>query len=141
MNEGLDSIAVRVEDRSSWTGNVTPLLHEIRHALRRLVDHGTAHVIDLRGLPMAPGEQDRLEQVLGRGELSARLDALGPSEIVETAYAGVWLVTHRNGDGQVVGKFIEVTHAPELLRSQDADVGDALARMERRLAAPELDTS
>jgi len=49
------------------TGNVVPLLHEIRHALERLADTGECTAIDLRSLPLAPGEGDVLESMLGEG--------------------------------------------------------------------------
>ena len=43
---------------------------------------------------MAQVDRDQLEQLLGRGEVQARLEIAGPSEIWETAYAGVWWVRH-----------------------------------------------
>ena len=63
----LDDVAVTVEHS---TGNVVPLLHEIRHALERLVDSGEPTMIDLRGIPLAPGEEDALESALGSGEVT-----------------------------------------------------------------------
>jgi len=116
------------------TGNDLPVLHEIRHGLARLLDVGEGKVIDLRAMPMAPGEEDRIEAFLGRGELRAELDALGPSEVLETRYAGVWLVTHRNAAGEIIGKFIEITHCPDILRSQAEDMGIALIRLDTDLA-------
>jgi len=70
----LDAIAVRAEIE---TGNVKPLLHEIRHALQRLVQGEDGTVIDMRSLPLAPGEEKRIEEALGQGELRAELNALG----------------------------------------------------------------
>ena len=52
----LDAIAVNIE---AATGNVPPLLHEIRHALKRLALGEAGTSIDLRGLPLAPGEEER----------------------------------------------------------------------------------
>lgn len=115
------------------TGNVLPLLHEIRHALERLARDDEPHVIDLRGLPMAPGEEQRIEAALGRGEVHATLDALGSSHIHETAFSGVWLITHCNEAGEVVGKFIEITRFPAILQSQDADLQSALTTLAERL--------
>jgi hydrogenase-1 operon protein HyaF len=117
------------------TGNVEPLMHEIRHALARLADGGEETVIDLRSLPLAPGEEQRIEEALGDGELKAELDALGRSTIVETAYPGVWLVTHWNTDDEVVGRFIEVTRAPALLHSQTEDIAAGLQRLVAALEA------
>jgi len=72
------------------TLNVQPLLHEIRHALAQLLEQGKETVIDLRGIPLAPGEEVAIEQALGEGEVRATLSALGPSEIRETSFPGVW---------------------------------------------------
>ena len=111
------------------TRNVRPLLNEIRHALERLLATGETSAIDLRSIPLAPGEEEQIEAALGVGEISAELDAMGPSEIRETGYPGVWLVTHFNTERQMMGKVIEMTRVPELLKSQDADIADGLQRM------------
>ena len=87
----------------------------------------------MQSLPLAPGEEKRIEEALGQGELRAELDALGPSTIVETAYPGVWLITHRNTDNEVIGRLIEVTDVPALLRSQPEDIVAGLNRLEREL--------
>jgi len=128
----LDAITVQVE---TATGNVEPLLHEIRHALRRVADGKEGTVIDLRRLPLAPGEEERIEDELGKGEVRVELDALGPTVVQETSYAGVWLVTHRNTEQEVVGRFIEVTRMPELLKAQEADIERGISRLENELAA------
>jgi HupH hydrogenase expression protein, C-terminal conserved region len=116
------------------TLNVEPLLHEIRHALAQLLEHGEETVIDLRGIPLAPGEEAAIEQVLGEGEIRAALSALGNSDFRETSYPGVWVVTHYNRDEQIVGKFVEVAFVPALLRSQAEDMLAGLQRLETRLA-------
>jgi hydrogenase-1 operon protein HyaF len=126
----LDAVAVRAEFE---TGNVKPLLHEIRHALARLAEGGDGTVIDLRSLPLAPGEERRIEEALGGGEISAELSALGRSMIVETSYPGVWLITHWNSEDEVIGRFIEVTYVPELLQSQPGDVQAGLERLSGEL--------
>ena len=118
---------IQVENVMTW--NVTPLLHEIRHALERLAETGESSIIDLRSIPLAPGEEEKICNALGHGEVQARLDALGKSEIIETRYAGVWLVTHYNEDDEIVGRFIEVTVMPEILCSQDVDIADAGQRL------------
>lgn len=126
----LDSITVNVETE---TGNVVPLLHEIRHALGRLADQQEGTIIDLRSLPLAPGEEKRIEKILGQGEIRVEVDLLGPSLIEETSYPGVWLVTHRNAENEIVARFIEVTRIPELLKSQPDDIRDAIGRLEEDL--------
>ncbi len=108
------------------TWNVKPILHEIRHALQKLLDSGETSIIDLRSIPLAPGEEDIIVETLGRGEVQARLDVLGPSDIYETRYTGVWLVTHYNDSDSIVSRFIEVTEMPDVLKSQREDVVHAL---------------
>ncbi|MEE9492004.1 MAG: hydrogenase expression/formation C-terminal domain-containing protein [Gammaproteobacteria bacterium] len=118
---------IQIGNELTW--NVQPLLHEIRHALRNLLDSGECSVIDLRSIPLAPGEEDKILSTLGRGEVQAQLDALGPSEIIETQYAGVWIVTHYNDENNIISRFIEITTIPDILRSQIEDVTAACNRL------------
>jgi hydrogenase-1 operon protein HyaF len=115
-------------------GNVRPLLNEVLHAVDRLLDNGEPTTIDLGGLPFGPGELEHLRDTLGEGELTARLDALGTSRIVETALPGVWWLEHRNAADEVVGRFLEITRTPEILSSQDADIAAGRARLWDQLA-------
>ena len=128
---GLNAIAVNVE---SLTGNVQPLLHEIRHALLRVTDGEAGTVIDLRSLPLAPGEEEQIEAELGQGEIYAELYAEGTTTIRETSYPGVWLVTHSNAAQDIVSKFIEVTDCPDLLKSQQDDIETGLERLDEHLS-------
>ena len=116
-----------------WTGNVQPLLYEVYHALKRLLETGEVTVIDLRALPLAPGEEAKIEQTLGTGEVHARIDALGPSQIVETGIAGVWLVTHYNAEEEILGRYIEICRIPAILESQDQDIEYGMDDMEALL--------
>jgi len=118
-------------------GNVEPILHEVVHSLDRLLAEDEPTVIDLAGLPFAPGELEQLEAWLGTGELKAELDALGTSRIRETRFPGVWWLEHRNTEDEVVGRYIEITRSPEILMSQDADILAARARLEDELAQDE----
>jgi hydrogenase-1 operon protein HyaF len=127
----LQAIAVTVEHAS---GNVEPLLHQVRHALDALLREGTSTCIDLLALPLAAGEEERLRTLLGSGEVRAELKVLGHSEIAETAYPGVWLVSHDDERGGPLARFIEITHVPELLRSQPDDIRFALERLTARLS-------
>lgn len=130
----LEDIRLTVE---AATGNVPPLLHEIRHALTRLAAGEPGTMIDLRSLPLAPGEEDRLETILGEGEVRAELNSLGSTIVRETAYPGVWLVTHRNADDAVVARFIEVTRMPGILMSQQQDIERGISRLEGELQEEE----
>ncbi|MEN8107240.1 MAG: hydrogenase expression/formation C-terminal domain-containing protein [Pseudomonadota bacterium] len=129
---GMEELRIEVGD--ALTHNVRPLLNEIRHALEKLLATGESSAIDLRSIPLAPGEEEQIEQALGTGEISAMLDAMGPSEIRETGYPGVWLVTHFNVDRQLMGKFIEITRVPDLLKSPDEDIADGLQRLAGQFA-------
>jgi hydrogenase-1 operon protein HyaF len=132
-NRKLQAIPVRTETSS---GNIAPLLHEIRHALAALVERGTSNAIDLKGIPLAPGEQETILAALGEGEVRAELESLGRSEIRETSYPGVWIVTHYDEQGDLKARFIEITRMPEILESQLADIADGLARLEVALQPP-----
>jgi len=123
-----------VDCESLNTGNDILILHEIRHALKLLIEKNKPTTIDLRSIPMAPGEEARIEDKLGVGEISIKLDALGPSEIVETGISGVWLVTHRNMEEEVLGKFIEITKVPSLLATQEEDLSESLSRLVDQLS-------
>lgn len=135
---GLDAIGVRVEGpdlKALARENARPILHEIRHAVAKLLESGEETVIDLRGLPLSDLDQDFLVEQLGTGELECRLDALGKSVIRETAYHGVWLVTHYNEGERVIGRFVEVTYVPTILKSDPIDIRSDLDRLTERLAA------
>ena len=116
------------------TGNVMPILHQVRHALRDLLETGKSEVIDLRSIPMGPGEEDRLADALGQGEVQVRMSVLGPSEIIETQYPGVWLVTHYNNDSEIIGKFIEICAIPSLVMAQDEDIRAGLVQLKEQLS-------
>ena len=116
-----------------FTGNVTPLLHEVRHALAALLENDEQTVIDLRAMPLAPGEETRIEEALGQGEVRVELNALGRSDIVETQYPGVWLITHSNTEGKVVGKYIEIALIPDILQAQQGDIEAGLEQLSTTL--------
>ncbi len=111
------------------TQNVKPLLHEVKHALENLIEKGETSIIDLRSIPLAPGEEDKILSTLGKGEVQARLNSLGLSEINETQYAGVWVVTHYNDEDSIISRFIEVTRMPEILSSQTEDIRAAYSSL------------
>ena len=119
------------------TGNVEPVLFEIRHALERWLADGEVHSIDLRSLPMAPGEEERLLEILGEGEVCVELSIMGPSEIIETRFPGVWLVTHYNADDVIMGRYIEVCAIPAILKTQKEDAHEGLARLGDELSNAE----
>lgn len=122
---------IQTSDKLTW--NARPILFEVRHALEELLDSGATSIIDLRSIPLAPGEEETIIDTLGRGEVHAGLNALGQSEIYETRYAGVWLVTHYNEAEAIVSRFIEITRLPDILKSQNEDMSKALDELTQEL--------
>lgn len=132
MNE-VDLPQFNIQIGNTLTWNVKPILHEIRHALRKLLETGESGIIDLRSIPLAPGEEETIISTLGCGEVHAKLNALGPSEIYETRFAGVWLITHFNEENSIISRFIEITVFPDILKSQSDDMTFALDLLENEL--------
>ncbi len=137
LQDPSDSDVAAVTLCSIPTGNLLPLLHEIRHALERWLDSGTPHIIDLRCLPMAPAEEDLLLRLLGRGEVEAKMSSLGASDIFETAVAGVWVVNHYNDSDVPVGRFIEICALPDILMTQPEDAELGLGALEQLISNQE----
>lgn len=120
------------------SGNVLPLLHEIKHSLKKLVQEGDQTIIDLRAIPLGPGDEAALRVFLGQGEVTASVNAMGKSEIMETGFAGVWTIVHYNQAGEVIGRFIEITRIPALLESQAEEMTTALVQLRKQLLMPHL---
>jgi len=133
----LNSIAVAVEDAAAATGNVSPILHEILHALDRYAASGEPTVIDLRAMPFGPGDEEGLLSFLGTGEVQVTMQALGVTEIRESRFNGVWIVDYRDGEGARAGLQLEVTDIPALLKTPQGDFVDAAAALRAALSATE----
>jgi hydrogenase-1 operon protein HyaF len=129
----LDDISIKVADLHS-VGSVDALLNEIATRLARFADTDESSMIDLKSLPFSPSEYEALRTALGRGEVSARLETIGDSELYETHYAGVWWVTHYNVEGDVIADLIEIAAVPAILHSQPEDVRDGLERLQQQLS-------
>lgn len=111
------------------TGNILPLLHEIRHALEDLLGTEQTTVIDLQAMPLMSSELIELKEILGVGEVSAELHALGKSTIQETAFSGVWWIVHYNIDEKVISQTIEICRIPAILMAQHADIQMGLQQL------------
>ncbi len=133
--KGLDRIGVRVETTSvsADPSYVPALLREIEALLTQLVETGRSGRIDLRSLPLLPGDDQRLADALGNGEVDAVTDALGETRVHETGVAGVWRVTHANAEGETVAVFIDITLMPEILMTHADDARAGLAQLRSRL--------
>jgi HupH hydrogenase expression protein, C-terminal conserved region len=121
-------------DAAYSIGNIRALLTEIAASLEKLAANGETGMIDLNSLPFAPGEYEQLRQTLGQGEVSARIEAIGASEIIETGYPGVWWVTHYNVEGDIVADLLEIAHIPGILKSQPADIAEGLELLKAQLS-------
>jgi hydrogenase-1 operon protein HyaF len=126
------SIYAQTEEAYS-VGNIRALLVEIAARLEKLASNGETGMIDLNSLPLAPGEYEQLRQMLGQGEVTARIEAIGASEIIETRYPGVWWVTHYNVEGDIVADMIEITTIPEIIKSQPEDIRTGLELLRAQL--------
>ncbi len=114
--------------------NAWALLHEIETHLHSLATQNIEHSIDLQSLPLAPGELEYIRAVLGDGEVSVRIDALGASDVRETAIAGVWWVTHRNETGQRIAEILEISFCPDIVRTHKDEVRAGLDLLTERIA-------
>ena len=119
----LDDIKVSIEQRV--TSQVVAVLNEIDSLLQNLVEKREIGTIDLRSLPLSPADYDALKQLLAEGEVTATLQAMGPTTVQETRIPGVWWITHMNQDEEKIAEYIEVTRVPELLKTTKEDLMEA----------------
>ena len=127
---GLDSIPVVVQGdlgADGHTENLEPLMLQLEQALQDLVDTGSTTVIDLSAMPFNDKDEEALRQRLGKGEVTARLDAFGPTSIEETGLSGVWLVEHKDAEGRRLTLQLEIGRVPSILVTPADDIADALA--------------
>ncbi len=129
--DSLAEIKVQVETPDYDSGNLQSILSEIKFALEQLLQQNKTHCIDLRAMPWSPGEETRLEEYLGRGEISVELNALGKSSFYETRFSGIWIVTHYNQQDEIIGKLIEITYMPDMIYAQYEDVKNSLERLQQ----------
>lgn len=125
----LEDIAITVELPDS-PSQVLAILNELQTKLNALVDQGITDTIDLRSLPLFPGDDEILKETLGYGEINVSIDAMGLSEIYETSIAGIWWVSHFNVQDENVGEYIEVTALPELLKTSQQEIEQAEQRLQ-----------
>jgi hydrogenase-1 operon protein HyaF len=130
----VQSIPVRVEgikDEPYRTNNVGPILLQIEQALQDLQRNGTESIIDLGAMPFSARDEQELRARLGDGEVSATVEAFGPTLVQETTYPGVWLVEHQDADSRRLTLHIEVARVPSILMTSEADLADSLAALRR----------
>ena len=128
----LDDIAVTVEydGKDHVSGQSLAVLSEIANLLENLARTGESSSIDVRSLPLFPGDYAAIRETLGTGEVSARINALGPTQIQETAIPGVWWVTHFNDNEETLAEFIEITVVPEIIPASRDDLATAREQLQ-----------
>jgi hydrogenase-1 operon protein HyaF len=82
---------------------------------------------------MTQGDLRQLEETLGKGEVTASVDAAGPTEVFETRFPGLWWVRYQNEDRQTVAEQLVVGRVPAILETHLDDVRDSVARLEEEL--------
>ena len=124
----LSDIPVNVIDRP--TGMATALLNELKDHLRKLAETGEGNSVDLLSLPMTEADINELADHLGVGEVKATIKSIGSSSIRETAYRGIWWITHYGDDGKVLSELIEITQVPEILVTHMDEIRHSAEAME-----------
>jgi hydrogenase-1 operon protein HyaF len=117
------------------TPRVRALLAEIAQLVDGLARNGGDARIDLRSPPLEPADRASLEAVLGRGSVSARIDAEVTTDVRETHFPGVWWVSHHSPCGDLVAEFIEICVVPEILSTPPEDIARGLAELRANTAA------
>ncbi len=120
---GIEQIPIHVDNGSDGlSGNASAILREVADMLDRLARTGETGAIDLAALPLTPADKAWLSERLGKGEVEISMELNGASRIHETAYPGIWWITHLNPMGAEIGEFIEVTPIPDMVPSQSDDI-------------------
>lgn len=127
----LSDITIQTEytSGSDEPGMLDAVLQELVRLLDIYLAHGESGAIDIRSLPLSPGDYTRLQQRLGKGEISIHARLSGDSDIYETDYAGIWWICHRNMDNRVIAEYIEVAAVPAIVCAHKADIEQARKRL------------
>lgn len=127
MSNTLADIPIATEE--PVTGMVAALLVELANFLDALAQHQTPHSIDLHSLPMNDADRAALKTALGQGEVSITLQSMGESRIYETAYAGIWWLSHFDVEGRLLSELIEICRVPAILVPHQEDIARAAATL------------
>jgi len=122
-------------------GGVAAILSQLVSLLEALAGGNGSALIDLRSLPMSPQDRSELQRVLGQGEVTATVEADGPTRIRETGVSGVWWIEHFDRHKTLIAELIEVALVPQLLASAADEIGPAAQGLRARLAATHLPSS
>jgi hydrogenase-1 operon protein HyaF len=111
----MDLIDIPVKMLHKPTGMANAVMNELSDHLQRLADKGETNIVDLLSLPLNEADITELADMLGVGEVKATISSIGTSSIRETAFSGIWWVTHYGDDEKVLSELIEITQVPEIL--------------------------
>ncbi|MEZ5994132.1 MAG: hydrogenase expression/formation C-terminal domain-containing protein [Hyphomonadaceae bacterium] len=112
------------------TSLVAAVVREVATLLARYAGTGEEGAIDLRTLPLTEADRLALREKLGAGEVRARIDAAGASDIEETGIAGVWWIRHEDCEGKLMAEQIAITACPAILAASGEDIAAGLAKLE-----------
>ena len=121
------------EPRVTPAVRAATLLHQVATLLQSHVETGEPGSIDIGRIPLSPAERQLLEEVLGFGEVEARIESKGLTVVREAGVAGVWWLDYHDGSGAAIARFIEVTEVPEMLRTSANDIKRGLKRLKGKL--------
>lgn len=133
----MNLIDIPVKALDTPTGMASALLAELNDHLNDLLSKGETHVVDLLSLPLNEADINELADLLGVGEVKATIKSIGSSSIRETAYSGIWWITHYGDDEKVLSELIEVTQVPEILITHIDDVRHSAQVMASSLSGQE----
>lgn len=130
---GLDQIPIAVTGMEN-RAMVHSILLEIATLLESYLRTGERRELDLQSLPLTAQDQQVLQRELGVGEVTIRLNVMGESEIVETKFAGVWRVTHRDQEGRVTAEIVEIAAVPSIIEADSTEMQHAIDTIKRVVA-------
>jgi hydrogenase-1 operon protein HyaF len=133
----MNLVDIPVKTLDKPTGMASALLVELHGHLNRLLTSGETHLIDLKSLPLSEADINELADLLGVGEVKATISSIGSSSIRETAYSGIWWVTHYGDDDKVLSELIEVTLVPQILVTHIDEVRHSAQMMANSLSGQE----
>jgi hydrogenase-1 operon protein HyaF len=113
------------------TGMARVLMSELKGHLENLLATGETHSIDLLSLPMTDTDVNELADYLGVGEVMASISNIGSSSLRETAYPGIWWITHYADDKKVIAELIEVGRVPQILLTHDDEIRHSIQAIEQ----------
>ena len=135
MTVRLADIRVTLEHGYGLGAGLEAVLAEIVQRLEQLAAGATPEAIDLRSLPLNPGDRANLADTLGEGEVDITLKLDGTSHVRETGATGVWWVEHRDARGEIIAELLEIARIPEILNAHPGDIGRSARALRERIRA------